>query len=634
MTRARALRRRLPQGTCLAAVVATLGLVFTGPSGLEGAVTPAASATRSASTVAGSNCPSVPALRAALVPDGVLWDGQGGFYVSVADPVHSEVCHVSATGVLSAAAGDATAGYLPAPYGDNTTATGAELYNPAGLALDGAGNLYIADRMNDRVREVSSGTISTIAGTGAQSGALVPGTVTSAVSSTIARPSAVATDQAGNVYVADSAANQVVRLAPNGTVSVVAGSGAAGFGGDGGPALAATLHFPTGVAVDAAGDLFIADTDNDRIRMVAPGGVISTVAGTGKAGYSGDGGAATNATLRDPGGLALDTAGDLFVADSANNVVREIAKAAGAGAKIVTVAGTGVAGYAGDGGSAVLAMLSFPESVSVDSTGRVLIADAGNYRVRQVAKGKIVTVAGNGLMGRSGDGGPATSAELSEPLDVKTGPAGTYVADAWNAAVRLVSSTGVITTVAGPASGLSFPVALAVDGAGDVFVADWNNKIFEITSKGLVVLVAGTGTAGFAGDGGPALAAELDMPSGLALDPAGDLFVADSGNERIREISTTGVITTVAGTGTSGFAGDGGPALSAELNDPTALLFGPSGLYFSDRANQRIRVISSAGVVTTVAGSGLQGYTGEGLPATKEAFDFPDGLAVDATGNL
>ncbi len=569
----RAARPRWPLAIAAAAVLVA---AIAAAAVLPGSASPPAAghAVASLATIAGEVCSPAAATAQGMVPDGLASGPNGGFYVSVADQVHSEVCHVSASGAVSLAAGDGTPGYLPAPYGDATAATGAELYNPAGLAFDG-GELYIADRFNNRVRLVNtSGVITTIAGDGASGGPLsAPGPATSVA---LDRPSAVVVSSSGDVYVADSSANEVLELSPSGRLSVFAGTGVAGFSGDGGPATQAELSFPTALALSSNGDLYIADSGNNRIRMVSPSGVITTVAGTGVAGFSGDGGPATQAEL------------------------------------------------------------SFPTAIALSSTGALLIADGGNRRVREVSPtGTITTVAGNGTLGLSGDGGPATQAGLSEPLGVAAGPGGIYVADAWNDVVRRILPSGVIETVAGAADGLQFPVAVALNAAGDIFVADWSNRVIEVTPSGAARTVAGTGVAGFSGDGGRAVKAELDRPSGLAVAPNGDLYIADSGNNRIRMVSPNGIITTIAGTGVAGFSGDGGPAVKAELNDPEGLAIGPGGgLYIADSHNQRIREVLPGGAIRTVAGNGEVGYTGEGVPALSAALNYPAGVALDSSGNL
>jgi hypothetical protein len=332
--------------------------------------------------------------------------------------------------------------------------------------------------------------------------------------------------------------------------------------GDGGPATSAELNGPTGVALDGAGNLYIADQSNCRVRAVS-GTTIATVAGNGTCGYAGDGDLATNAELNGPIGVVLDSAGNLlYIADQGNCVVREVSVGT-----IATVAGDGTCSYAGDGGPASSAELTFPQGVALDGAGNLYIADQGNCVVREVVGGTITTVAGNGTCSYAGDGVPATSAELNGP-------------------------TGV-----------------ALDGAGDLYIADRSNCRVRKVVSGTITTVAGNGTCGYAGDSGPALGAELDVPEGVALDGAGNLYIADRSNCRVREVSG-GTITTVAGNGTCGYGGDSGPATSAELNGPTGVaLDGAGDLYIADTTNCRVRKVSG-GTITTVAGNGTCGYGG------------------------
>jgi sugar lactone lactonase YvrE len=339
-------------------------------------------------------------------------------------------------------------------------------------------------------------------------------------------------------------------FAQSGIITTVAGNGIPGFSGDGGPASAAKLSLPGGVAVDSAGNLFFSDINNNRVRMVTSGGVISTVAGNGSQGFSGDGGSASSAQLNNQTGIAVDSSGDLFIADINNNRVRKVTPAG----VINTVAGNGTPGFSGDGGPASSAQLSSPTGVAVDSEGNLFITDKSNNRIRKVTPaGVINTVAGNGSKGFSGDGGPASSASLS------------------------------------------FPHSLTVDSAGNLFFTDLqNNRVRKVTPAGIISTVAGNGTPGFSGDGGPASAASLSYPTGIAVDSAGNLFIADQGNQRIRKVTSGGVISSAAGNGTQGFSGDGGPASAAQVNSPTGVAVDSEGnLFFADFYNNRIRKVTA-----------------------------------------
>ncbi|CAM5322219.1 NHL domain-containing protein [Streptomyces abikoensis] len=333
-------------------------------------------------------------------------------------------------------------------------------------------------------------------------------------------------------------------------IRTVTGTGDAAFGGDEGPSAAARLNGPYGIVVDGTGTLYFSDHRNHRVRKVTTDGKIKTVAGTGDAGYSGDGGLAVSARLNCPREVAVDGAGAVYIADASNHRVRKVAT----DGTISTVAGTGTGGFGGDGGLALDAQLKYPHGVAVDSTGAVYISEWGNYRVRKVATdGTISTVAGTGTGGFGADGGRADSAQLNHPQGV------------------------------------------AVDAAGNLYIADCDNqRVRKVTADGTISTIAGTGVAGFGGDGGPAASAKLYNPMGMVVDGTGALYIADSDNHRVRKVAADGTISTVVGAGSAGFGGDGGSAVSAQLNMPFGLAVDcVDALYIADFGNHRIRKVAA-----------------------------------------
>ena len=375
-------------------------------------------------------------------------------------------------------------------------------------------------------------------------------------------PTGVAVDNADNLYIADRNNHRILKIDSTGTITTFAGTEERGFGGDGGPAVQARLRYPTGVAVDGAGNLYIADQNNHRLRKVDSTGTIDTVAGTGESGFGGDNGAAAAAQLSYPSGVAVDGAGNLYIADSGNHRIRRVDSTG----TITTVAGTGKYGFGGNGGPAVQAQLNYPAGVAVDGAGNLYIADSGNHSIRKVdVTGTIDAVAGTGESGFSGDNGAAATAQLSYPSGVAVDGAGNlYIADTGNVSIRKVDSTGTITTVT-DARGYNPSIGVAVDGAGNLYIAD-THRIRKVDATGTITTVAGASDiSSYAGDGGPAGKALLYSPGGVAVDNAGNLYIADSGNHSIRKIDATGTIDTVRRTGEWGRlrrgwrAGDPGP---------------------------------------------------------------------------
>jgi len=571
-------------------------------------------------------------------------DGAGNVFV--ADQGNSVVLKITAAGALSVVAGTGQPGYS----GDGGPATAALLNRPAGVALDIMGNIYIADYRNCRIRQVTSGgTITTIAGNGRCSTSGAGGPATAAG---ISFPTRLAAGRDGTVYFV--ASDAIYKVTPAGLLGVVGGQNQTGYSGDGGPATLATFYLSSyigrgGLALDAVGNVYVADWGNHRVRKIDASGTVTTVAGYGTRGYAGDGGPATNAFLAFPTGLAIDAAGNLYIADSWNRSIRKV----GINGALTTVAGNGVLGFSGDGGPALLASMGDPFSVAVDNAGNIYVADSENGRVRKVnAYGVISTIAGNGLFMFSGDNGPATRANLNRPAGVGTDAAGNvYIADMLNNRIRRIATDGSITTVAGngvlgfsgdggPATtaSLAWPEgSLAIDNSGNLYIADTgNNRIRRVSPDGTMTTFAGRGLAGFSGDGGPVTNATFNEPAGLALDAAGNLYIVDRSNSRVRRVDSRGVITTFAGSSRAGFGGDGGPATAASLFSPSAIALDSAGnVYIADTSNGRVRKVDTAGIITTVAGTGRSAGTGgDGGPATAAGLDLPCGVAFDFLGNL
>jgi hypothetical protein len=546
--------------------------------------------------------------------------------------------------------------------GGPARATRMALFEPCGVTYS-AGSVYAADGLALRKINPRTDWLTTPAGNGI-SGPAFDGLLANRAS---IGTCTVAFDRAGNAVLPNAGSNiiQVVaastgtsygRVMTAGHIYTVAGSGVQGFSGDGGPAAKAELSSPSGADVDGAGNLLIADTRNERVRVEAAStgtfygqamiaGDIYTVAGNGNARFSGDGGPATKAGLFDPQVATVDGAGNLLIADRGNNRIRVVAVRTGTfygramtAGDIYTVAGGGNDGL-GDGGPATKAGLEDPPSVAVDGTGNLIIADETDCRIRVVAvrtgtfygqamtAGDIYTVAGTGVQGFSGDGGPATKAEVNFPFGADVDGAGNLlIADSLNYRLRVVAVR----------TGTFYGQAMT---AGDIYT------------------VAGTGIARYFGDGGRATKAQLYQPGGVTVDRAGNWLIADTGNNRIRVVAaatgtfygrpmTAGDIYTVAGTGAQGFSGDGGPAVKAGLYRPGGVRADRAGnLLIADTYDNRIRVVAvstgtfygrdmTAGDIYTVAGNGGTGHTGDGGPAVKAAIKVPGGVAIDHSGNL
>jgi cysteine-rich repeat protein len=536
--------------------------------------------------------------------------------------------------------------------------TGASLRLPtqisvlaSSLALDGKDNVYAANAVQVFRIDALTGAVQVIAGNGTRDS--YSGDGGPAVAAGLAEAAGIAVDWNGNVLIADLGANRIRRVdQTTGIIETVAGNGAAGYSGDGEPATAASLWYPSGVAVDGQGNVFIADVVNGRIRRVDQAtGIIETLAGVGY-GYAGDGGPATLALLNmesGVSGISLDRQGNLFLADCWNFRVRKIDAVTGI---IDTVAGNGVQGFGGDGNAANLATLNSPGAVAVDASGNLYIADTVNRRIRRVdaIAGTIDTVVGGGAAG-IGDGGPARTAHFFGGYSVVADADNNLlVADQYNYRVRRIdAATGTITTVAGNGVGgysgdggdarfaeLGLPRSVALNLRGDLFIAEWDARVRKVDhSSGMITTVAGGPTWGFSGDDGPATDAQLNSAMSVVVDSADNMYIAD--DNRVRRVDgATGIITTFAGTGGGGFSGEGVDARLATLSRPASLTVDGSGnLIIADTWNHRIRQVDAGThVITTIAGDGTAGFAGDEGPAVGAQLDGPMGVVVDPGNNI
>jgi len=542
------------------------------------------------------------------------------------------------------------AGY-PGNSGVDGTGSEARFNQPSGVAVDGAGNVYVADTQNQAIRKVTpAGVVTTLAGMPGSSGR-ADGTGGAA---RFEGPSGVATDGAGNIYVADTWACTVREVTPAGVVTTLAGLPLIPGSADG-TGSAAQFCFPGGVAVDSAGNIYVADTDNNTIREIMPDGtnwVVTTLAGTAGSSGSADG-TGSAAQFNQPFGVAVDGAGNVYVADTGNNTIREITPAG----VVTTLAGTAGSGGTNDGPGSI-ARFNHPSGVAVDSAGNLYVADTQNCTIRKVTPTGVVTTLAGGAFGPGGTDGIANVATFVEPLGVAVDGAGTvYVADTWDDTIRkvtptaLVTPAGAVTTLAGVArmdgsadgtgnaARFDQPCGVAVDSAGNVYVADTlNSTIREVTPAGAVTTLAGLAGSPGSADG-TGSAAQFEYPSGVAVDGAGNVYVADTSSHTIRimtPVGTNWVVTTLAGlAGTDGSADGAGS--EARFYNPKGVAVDSAGnVYVADTWNNTIRKATPVGTnwaVTTLAGMagsfGSQDGTGNAA-----RFYYPEGVAVDSAGNL
>jgi sugar lactone lactonase YvrE len=578
--------------------------------------------------------------------------------------------------------------------------------HPTQVSFDHDGNMLIAAWHNSVVKRLdfSTGLVHNIAGTGARA---YGGDEGPANAAKLDLPSSVMMDTHGNIFVSDQANFRIRVIDTAGNIHTVCGTGTPGYSGDGGPAMAAQLDSPKGQAaapagrltLDAQNRIYVADTGNHCIRLIDTDGSIRTIAGTGTAGYSGDGGPATQAQLNTPSDVAVTPDGTIYIADTYNNVVRVVTP----DGMISTLAGNGQEGFSGDGGPAAQAEMDRPYGLEVGPDGTVYIADTHNQRIRRVTAtlppdydpngggdpskttiipctdqvGSICTYAGTGAEGFNGEGLDRLETALYWPFDIEFTPSGRRIVLDWNNhKVREILPDDTFTTIMGSdfigdgppdLSDLTDPGAIPTtvnlnhptDATefpnGDIVVMAWHNhKIRELVKATNRVKVIAGSAPGFAGDGGPAKDALLNQPPHGVLDPNGNFFFIDQRNQRIRVIYNfgtqrgDGIITTVVGTGVAGFNGDG-PALQTQVDFPSGSNPEPSGglalaangsLYFSDTFNHRIRRVDFqsadflTATVTTIAGTGVAGYNGDGGPASEAQINRPEDIEIGPDGNV
>jgi len=539
-------------------------------------------------------------------PGGVVFDAQGNAFV--ADAGRHRIRKITPAGAITTVVGNGVAGY--SGDGSNDPAN-SRIFSPSGLAFDGAGNLYFADRSNHRIRRLGTdGTLTLVAGNGSTS---FSGDGGPAINAGLNSPAGLAFDPAGNLYVSQTSTHRIRKISPSGTISTFAGNGTTSDVGDGGPAVAAGVGYPMGLAVDAAGNLLIAENINSRIRAVSPTGIITTA----------------RSDVAYPWGLMLDAAGNLY-ATSDCAVYRIDAQ----GDRAIIAGGEWPEPclFSGDGGAAIGAGMYSPEGMAIAPDGSLWVGE--HARVRRVADGTISTVVGRGSP--YGDGGPAVASDFSSILGIGVGPGGqVLLADAFpNNRVRAISAMGFITTLAGhgepflsdgdggpaTAANVNYPFDVAMDAEGNAYVTEWlGGQVRRVTPAGTIESVISSPI--------------LRRPRGLALDNAGNLYVADESRRKVFKRTAAGQVSVFAGIGVPGPLGDGGPATAAAIVPISVAADAFGNVYIAD-LNGRVRKVGPDGIIRTVAGNGSLGFSGDGGPAKAASIGIPTGIAVSASGEL
>ncbi len=563
-----------------------------------------------------------PATEASLnLPSDVVVDKQDNLYIS--DRSNNRIRKVNRKGMIQTFAGNGKDGY----HGDNMPALKATLDKPFGLALDKHNNLYIADRGNNRIRKVdSSGLISTVAGDG---GFYFIGDNGPAYRASIAGPTGVTVDDNGNVYIADRSNNRIRMVDKQGLIRTIMGTGHQEYNGDSELGRETSLHLPFGVELDKNGDLLVIDRSHYRIRkLTMKGSKVTTLAGNGVKQFGGDGGPAQGANLEFPHGIDVDSKDNVVFADKSHFRIRKITPEG----IISTIVGNGIRGNIGDGGPALKASIH-PFRMRLNHKDEIFFISPSGFvsLVRKVnTKGiineyittgdasyqKAIMASGSGASTRSDITVISQFSDLA--LDNK---GNVYLADRINHQVRKLAPNGKIQTIAGtgesnyfgdggPATKAAFrdPAAITLDKKGNLYVADAaNNMIRKIDTNGIITTIAGNGKHDDTGDGGPALEASLRSIDSLVFNPAGELHIVETNTHHIRKIKKDGTIVTVAGRpGIQGNFGDGGPATKAMLKQPADIAFDSKGnMYITDMGNNSIRKVDTNGIITTLAGAGM-----------------------------
>ncbi|MCB9643756.1 MAG: SMP-30/gluconolactonase/LRE family protein [Myxococcales bacterium] len=561
-----------------------------------------------------------PASKADLdSPSGIAVDGQGRIFF--AERGNHLIRMIDGMGRVVDFAGTGKSGFADGP------ANQAQFDTPYGIAFGKDGSLYVADRENHRIRKIdTSGNVTTVAGTG-KSG-LVNGVGAQA---RFAKPHGIAVDDQGNVYVADYGNAVVRKITAAGEVSTLAGDGTQGS--KDGPALMAQFDRPRGIALDAKGNLYVADEGSHQIRKIDTNGDVTTYAGSGSAGAQ-DGDAKTG-TFNVPVDLVFLSNGDLLIADLDNNRIRKVDTAL----QLSTLSGGPNKGFAN--GPINEALFNSPSGLFFSKTGDLYVTDEDNHAIRKITPaGEVSTIAGFGSAGFLD--GPGNQALFDSPYGIVANSKGElFVTDRDNHRIRKIDASGNVTTFAGQdTAGLvdgmgttaqfNEPYGIAIDAQDNLYIADSGNHVIrKIDATGKVTTYAGSGDRGF--QDGPIATARFDSPHGMAFDAQGNLYIADRGNHRIRKIDTQGVLSTIAGTGSSGYSD--GPGLQAEFDRPASLVLDAQGnLFVVDQNNERIRQIDTTGKVSTLAGTGVAGFQDGALGQAQ--FSDPFGIAIDAQGNL